>query len=272
MKIANVWLLAAASSPPAHVDVAAIHAVLEQQKLGGDGFAAALDELQQRPVVVETLDEQQRVFSLPPGAITLRELTFGTAGLGYSVWDAGVGMSLWLSQHAEAVRGKRVLELGSGVGIAGIAAALCGGAHVTLSDYGFAADGGGAEAAARAELLRSNLEANARRSGVSERCDAVALDWHASLRQGFRPARRYEAIVGSDLCYYEDDVDALAATIVAHLQPGARAHLLSPLGRTGLPRLLSTLAERGEVTTEELDVVNNFGRTELCRVEFCAPG
>ena len=32
------------------------------------------------------------------------------------------------------------------------------------------------------------------------------------------------------------------------------------------------LAERGEVTTEELDVVNNFGRTELCRVEFCAPG
>ena len=107
---------------------------------------------------------------------------------------------------------------------------------------------------------------------MSERCDAVALDWHASLRHGFRPARRYEAIVGSDLCYYEDDVDALAATIVAHLQPGARAHLLSPLGRTGLPRLLSTLAERGEVTTEELDVVNNFGRTELCRVEFCAPG
>ena len=57
-----------------------------------------------------------------------------------------------------------------------------------------------------------------------------------------------DAIVGSDLCYYEDDVDALAATIVAHLQPGARAHLLSPLGRTGLPRLVSTLAERGEVT------------------------
>ena len=184
MKLQNFWLLAAASAPPAHVDVAAIHAVLEQQKLGGDGFAAALDELQQRPVVVETLDEQRRVFSLPPGAITLRELTFGTAGLGYSVWDAGVGMSLWLSQHAEAVRGKRVLELGSGVGIAGIAAALCGGAHVTLSDYGFAADGGGAEADARAELLRSNLEENARRSGVSERCDAVALDWHASLRQG----------------------------------------------------------------------------------------
>ena len=127
--------------------MAAIHAVLEQQKLGGDGFAAALDALQQRPVVVETLDEQRRVFSLQPVAITLRELTFGTAGLGYSVWDAGVGMSLWLSQHAEAVRGKRVLELGSGVGIAGIAAALCGGAHVTLSDYGFAADGGGAEAA-----------------------------------------------------------------------------------------------------------------------------
>ena len=81
-----------------------------------------------------------------------------------------------------------------------------------------------------------------------------------------------EADVVDDLDEAQLDVDALAATIVAHLQPGARAHLLSPLGRTGLPRLVSTLAERGEVTTEELDVVNNFGRTELCRVEFCAPG
>ena len=37
-------------------------------------------------------------------------------------------------------------------------------------------------------------------------------------------------------------------------------------------RLREHFAERGEVTTEELDVVNNFGRTALCRVEFCAPG
>ena len=205
--------------------MAAIHAVLEQQKLGGDLAAAAARSMQAAARRRRTLDEQRRVFSLPPGAITLRELTFGTAGLGYSVWDAGVGMSLWLSQHAEAVRGKRVLELGSGVGIAGIAAALCGGAHVTLSDYGFAADGGGAAWPPRGPSCcdptsRPTRAAAACPSGATRspstgtpRCGSLAL----------RPARQYEAIVGSDLCYYEDDVDALAATIVAHLQPGARA-------------------------------------------------
>jgi len=246
-------------------------------------LVAALKELPRRPRIVEKLDhKKRRVFELPGGAtpITLRELTFETAGFGHRVWDAGVALSLWLSQHAETVRGKHVLELGSGVGISGIAAAACGASYVTLSDYcgdmgpnllrrAFAFED--LMAARRAELLCDNLEGNARLSRVADRCEAITLDWHASLRSGFAPARRYEAIVGSDIVYNEDDVDALVATIVAHLQPGATCHLMLPKGRTGLPRLLSTLSELGDVTTEELAVVNSFQRTELCRVEFVCP-
>ena len=38
------------------------------------------------------------------------------------------------SSPAQFVRGQRVLELGSGIGISGLSAALAGAAHVTLTD------------------------------------------------------------------------------------------------------------------------------------------
>mmetsp|Transcript_27889 Transcript_27889/g.87515 ORF Transcript_27889/g.87515 Transcript_27889/m.87515 type:complete len:81 (-) Transcript_27889:256-498(-) len=49
-------------------------------------------------------------------------------GVGARVWDAGVGLSIWLQRHSEscARAGKAVLELGSGVGVGGISAALAG--------------------------------------------------------------------------------------------------------------------------------------------------
>ena len=51
------------------------------------------------------------------------------------VWESGVALAEYMSCHMGAgeLRGRRVLELGAGPGIAGIAAALCG-ARVTLTD------------------------------------------------------------------------------------------------------------------------------------------
>jgi len=82
-------------------------------------------------------------------------------GVGARVWDAGVGLSIWLQRHSEscARAGKAVLELGSGVGVGGISAALAGAAHVTLSDLC-----GDEE---RSSSLGRALAANARRNGVS---------------------------------------------------------------------------------------------------------
>ena len=55
------------------------------------------------------------------------------------VWPAAVMMSRWLARHPFLVRGRRVLELGSGVGTAGIAAAACGARRVFLTDINGAA-------------------------------------------------------------------------------------------------------------------------------------
>ena len=54
------------------------------------------------------------------------------AGLGYALWDAGVGLGIWLALNRDTVAGKRVLELGSGVGIGGVTAALVGAEAVSV--------------------------------------------------------------------------------------------------------------------------------------------
>ena len=93
---------------------------------------------------------QHRPFRLPGPAGThaeVRETTFGGSGLGYALWDAGTGLAIWLALNRDRVAGQRVLELGSGVGIGGVAAALVGAESVVLTDFGQPEDAaGGADA------------------------------------------------------------------------------------------------------------------------------
>jgi predicted nicotinamide N-methyase len=49
-------------------------------------------------------------------------------------WGAGQALARYLIDHPELVRGKRVVDFGAGSGVAGIAAALAGAAHVTAVD------------------------------------------------------------------------------------------------------------------------------------------
>lgn len=66
----------------------------------------------------------------------------------------GEDLAEFLGQHRHLVAGKRVLDLGTGTGIAGLAAAQCGAQKVTLTDH-----------AALGPLVQANLERNA---GVSD--------------------------------------------------------------------------------------------------------
>ena len=60
------------------------------------------------------------------------------------------------------MRGQRVLELGSGIGIAGLSAALAGAAHVTLTDVAEDARWPGLST-----RLQANLQRNAQASAVA---------------------------------------------------------------------------------------------------------
>ena len=88
---------------------------------------------------------------------------------GLSVWDGSVVLAKWMERRdrdgAPVVRGRRVLELGCGTGLAGLSALLLGAQHVTLTDLAYTLP------AAQANLARNE------RSVLPGTCDVCELDW-----------------------------------------------------------------------------------------------
>lgn len=125
------------------------------------------------------------------------------------LWPAGTELARWLGgPGAAAVAGEDVLELGSGLGLCGIAAALAGAREVTFSDY-------------FPESLAFSAE-NARRNGVGGFA-TLLLDWR-------RPpeAMRWSTIIGADLLYELRNTDALLGALRALLAPGGTAWIADP--------------------------------------------
>lgn len=106
---------------------------------------------------------------------------------------------------AALVKGKQVLELGSGTGIVGITVA-CLGAHVTLTDT-----------AAIVQHTRSNVQHNQQliQQGQGS-AGVIALDW-GSPALSMSMTMLYDIIIGADLIYAEKDIAPLVETI-CHIQ------------------------------------------------------
>jgi predicted nicotinamide N-methyase len=121
-------------------------------------------------------------------------------------WAAGMGLARHLAGLGLA--GQRVLELGCGVGISGLGAAVAG-ADVVVTDN-------------QPPALRL-ARMNARRNDVPLR--AAAADWRA---WPFR--ERFNLVVGSDVTYEPAAFDALLGVLDLALAPGGEV-LLSDPGR-----------------------------------------
>ena len=110
-------------------------------------------------------------------------------------WGSGLALAQLLERNPHWVRDRRVLDFGSGSGVAGIAAALCGAAHVTACD-----DDADARRATRA---------NARLNGV-------AIDVRAALAAD----TPFDVALLADVLYDRsnlpllDELQRLAPTIV----------------------------------------------------------
>lgn len=127
----------------------------------------------------------------------------GSLGIGGKLWDASLALLAYLEKH-DAVRGRRVLELGSGVGLVGIAcAARFGAADVFLTD--------------RAEvvpLLELNIKLNGCRNVA-----ARELDWTSPNLEG---VPRADVVVSSDVVYdlaLHEPLLATLETVVSGFQP-----------------------------------------------------
>ncbi|KAJ1628927.1 putative methyltransferase-domain-containing protein [Pavlovales sp. CCMP2436] len=159
---------------------------------------------------------------------------FSDAWTGSRVWGAAHVLTSHMSDLAEAggLRGARVLELGAGPGMCGLAAAALGAASVALTDQ-----------KAMVSLLERNIKLNPELGGA---VTAAELNW-GGPHAGVAP---YDVVLVSDcvnILYGEASFGQLAGTIHA---------LCAPRGVC-----LLTHAERAKVGAEETGF-NRF--TRLC--------
>ncbi|HEX6987953.1 MAG TPA: methyltransferase domain-containing protein [Bacillota bacterium] len=138
------------------------------------------------------------------------------------LWASSRALAGWL-WHRDLLHGLRVLELGCGVGLAGIAAALRG-ARVLQTD--------------RAPEALILARENARRNGCPS-IERRLADWRR-----FPDLGRFDLVLGADILYeprlHADLIDVLAR----HLEPGGRAVLADP-GRRGAECFLAAAERSG---------------------------
>lgn len=137
------------------------------------------------------------------------------------LWPSATEMANWLPR-CETPRGTRVLELGSGVGLVGLAG-LALGWEVTFSDYD--------------ERALTLCRHNALRNGFAEP-QTLKLDWRQPIDH------RYPAIIGCEVTYDAAAHRPLLETIDALLSSEGTCRLGDP-GRSQGPHFLQAASEHG---------------------------
>jgi len=128
---------------------------------------------------------------------------------GFLLWESAVGLAQQLTQQAEQLHQKQVLELGAGVGVPGLVAHALG-AAVRQTDY-------------QPDAL-ALTQWNARQNGITA-IETFLADWRT-----WRHPQRYDFILGADILYDAALHFYLESIFRKNLLPGGRL-LLSDPGR-----------------------------------------
>jgi predicted nicotinamide N-methyase len=136
-------------------------------------------------------------------------------GAGDVVWPASLSLARLLAHCPSFSAGRRVLELGTGLGLCGSAAASAGAASVLFSDR----DADTLALAARSAALNAPLLA-ASPAGITTR----TADWSDAAQ--WADATSFDFVIGSDILYDASSVAPVSALLAAVLKaPGAEGEL-----------------------------------------------
>eukprot|EP00741_Cyanophora_paradoxa_P022103 tig00021434_g21337.t1 len=181
-------------------------------------------------------------------------------GIAFAVWNAGTVLGAYLAEMkqralretgASAFEGRRVVEVGAGTGITGLACGMLG-AHVTLTDRDPVLP-----------LLRANVEAN----GLQDRVSAAALNWgDAQGAREVRGARPVDYVVMADVLYLEEAFDDLLATLRDLCDGNPRAVVLNCYQeRRGEPGFFERAARHFDVEEVRLRPLSDLLRCRTPR-------
>eukprot|EP00418_Pyrodinium_bahamense_P033270 CAMPEP_0179141808 /NCGR_PEP_ID=MMETSP0796-20121207/68057_1 /TAXON_ID=73915 /ORGANISM="Pyrodinium bahamense, Strain pbaha01" /LENGTH=270 /DNA_ID=CAMNT_0020841603 /DNA_START=30 /DNA_END=842 /DNA_ORIENTATION=+ len=134
-------------------------------------------------------------------------------GTGTSMWSAGEVLVDYLAEHPEIYRRAACLDLGAGLGAAGLTMAACGARFTLLTDV-----------PRQLPLLERNAEENFPGGEVVQ---VRPLDWVCEeQRTGLAPwNRKWSVIVGSDLGYDQALFEPLLETLVAQCTEATSVYL-----------------------------------------------
>ena len=173
--------------------------------------------------VVLTAEDEVRVIG-----VRTNRLPYGVA-----LWPSAIALAHEVAARAGEFAGRRVLELGSGLGLPGIVAASVGG-RVVQTDR---------------DELALHL---ARRNGARNRCEGIEhrlADWTA-----WEDRARYDWIIGADILYGAVLHDPIRAIFAANLAPGGRVLVADPFRGVGLRFLEGLEADGWHVSYNQWDV------------------
>lgn len=133
-------------------------------------------------------------------------------GLGWRAWRGALVLADLLVTCPQVVAGKRVVELGAGLGLAGLTAARVGALSVVLTD---------------SEVSAALLD-NVQRNDLQDAVRVRRLDWEdMGSDVGDASSLQTDVILGSDVVYGPEHAASLPRVVSAHLRHGGCALLVN---------------------------------------------
>lgn len=157
---------------------------------------------------------------------------------GLTLWDGAILLAKWLERRPGGVRGRRVVELGAGLGLLGVAVSLLpepdAPRSITLTDLPYALPG-----------CRATVAAN--RHGRAVDVDVQELDW-------FDPptTTEWDVVLAADTVWLDHLVHPFVQTLAALCPPGGPQSVFLAYqrrGKTAHERLWLALAQAGFVSS-----------------------
>ena len=139
------------------------------------------------------------------------------------LWPSAVGLATYLGENPALVKGKRVLELGSGLGLPSLVASYLGGDVLTTD---FHPD------------VEEYFMRNCRHSSIQGHYQR--LNW----RENLAVSEKFDVVIGSDVLYESRHAKEVARGLLKFVNPDGMI-LLSDPGRNYLQQFVSAMNEEG---------------------------
>ncbi|HEU5347392.1 MAG TPA: hypothetical protein VFU63_02150 [Ktedonobacterales bacterium] len=192
---------------------------------------APLDQLAAQQLATHSILPGQRIDEHADAATLARRTASSGSLLPYwaLVWPSGLALAEALLANPEAIRGRRTLELGCGLGTTATAAIMCG-AHLEVADC-------------FAETLLFCRYNTLRNAGRQPR--TLLVNWRtATGRRACQAGAPYDVLLAADILYEQDDLEPLLQLVPRLLAPSGTFWLAEPGRRVSLAFVRAAL-ERG---------------------------